>query len=185
VPHYTHGFCTTISQKFLYYLPNSQKLFEMRSSTFNPQLRTLLCLSTNWLAGWLNISVNKREYFKLQICPCREWKPSHPARNPSLYRVKEYCIILHSHRCENLEPKELNTVHITTACVRLSRGSSRTCQDAVEKRNISYHCRESNPDSPAAEPIARRYTDWAIPVYTISCIRLLICNSSTEWFYLA
>jgi hypothetical protein len=60
----------------------------------------------------------------------------------------------------------------------------KTYLDAVEKRKISCHCQESNPDSSTTEPVARR-TDSATPVHIISCIRLLICNRSSEPFDLA
>jgi hypothetical protein len=35
--------------------------------------------------------------------------------------------------------------------------------DAVEKRQSSNFCRESNLDSSGFQPVSRRYTDWAIP----------------------
>jgi hypothetical protein len=55
-----------IRYKYLYYLLNLQKLFEMRSSMFNTQFTTLWYRSANWLAGLnLNIPANKREGFRL------------------------------------------------------------------------------------------------------------------------
>jgi hypothetical protein len=38
--------------------------------------------------------------------------------------------------------------------------------DAVEKWEIYYSCREPNPDSAIIQPLARRYTNWAIPKFT-------------------
>jgi hypothetical protein len=55
-----------IHYKFLYYLLNLQKLFEMRSFMFNAQLITPWYRSTNWLIGLnLNISIDTRECFRL------------------------------------------------------------------------------------------------------------------------
>jgi hypothetical protein len=34
--------------------------------------------------------------------------------------------------------------------------------NAVDKRKIFWSCWDSNPDFPTVEPLARRYTDWAI-----------------------
>jgi hypothetical protein len=34
--------------------------------------------------------------------------------------------------------------------------------DAVLKRKIPSHRRESNPRTPIVQPVAQRYTDWAI-----------------------
>jgi hypothetical protein len=51
---------------FLPYVLNLQKLFEVRSSMFNAQLRKLRFRSTDRLAGLnLNIQVNKRDCFTL------------------------------------------------------------------------------------------------------------------------
>jgi hypothetical protein len=38
----------------------------------------------------------------------------------------------------------------------------RAVLDAVVKRNISSHRRESNPRTPIVQPVAQRYTDEAI-----------------------
>jgi hypothetical protein len=37
--------------------------------------------------------------------------------------------------------------------------------DAVSKRKIHSPRRESKPDHPIVQPVASRYTDWAIPVH--------------------
>jgi hypothetical protein len=39
--------------------------------------------------------------------------------------------------------------------------------DTVEKRKITDLSQELNPDSSAIQLIAHRYTDWAIPAYTV------------------
>jgi hypothetical protein len=39
---------------------------------------------------------------------------------------------------------------------------SRTVLDAVVKRKIPSPRRESNPRAPIVQPVAQRYTDWAI-----------------------
>jgi hypothetical protein len=36
--------------------------------------------------------------------------------------------------------------------------------DVVEKIKISYHCRKSNPNSSAVNPVAYSFTDWTIPI---------------------
>jgi hypothetical protein len=38
----------------------------------------------------------------------------------------------------------------------------RAILDAVVKRKISSPCQESNPRTPSVQPVAKRYTDWAI-----------------------
>jgi hypothetical protein len=43
----------------------------------------------------------------------------------------------------------------------------RAVLDAVVKRKIPSPHRESNPDLPIVQPIASRYTDWAIPAHKI------------------
>jgi hypothetical protein len=40
--------------------------------------------------------------------------------------------------------------------------------DTVEKSKISCPFRKSNPKSSTAQPVARRYTDWAIPAPKLS-----------------
>jgi hypothetical protein len=37
----------------------------------------------------------------------------------------------------------------------------------MDKRKISFFCRKTNAYSSAVQPIARRYTDWAIPAPSI------------------
>jgi hypothetical protein len=34
--------------------------------------------------------------------------------------------------------------------------------DVVSKRKASSPCRESNPDNPIVQPVAQRYTGWAV-----------------------
>jgi hypothetical protein len=52
--------------------------------------------------------------------------------------------------------------------------SPRAVMDAVVKRKIPSPSRESNPTTPIVQPVAQRYTDWAITVlYPISCIHKL------------
>jgi hypothetical protein len=41
----------------------------------------------------------------------------------------------------------------------------RTVLDAVVKRKIPNPCRESNPRTPIVQPVAQRYTDWALTAY--------------------
>jgi hypothetical protein len=64
--------------------------------------------------------------------------------------------------------------------------SPKTYLDAVVKRKIPSPRRESNPDHLIVQPVAQRYTDWAIPAvrfyYVIDNNRaLLICNNSLSW----
>jgi hypothetical protein len=52
--------------KFLYYLLNLQKFYNIRASMFNAKLTTLWHRSINWLVRWNpNVPVNMREYFRL------------------------------------------------------------------------------------------------------------------------
>jgi hypothetical protein len=42
-------------------------------------------------------------------------------------------------------------------------GGPRAVLDAAVKRKIRSPRRESNPRTPIFQPVAQRYTDWAIP----------------------
>jgi hypothetical protein len=54
----------------------------------------------------------------------------------------------------------------------------RTVLDAVVKRKIPSPRRESNPRTPIVQPVAQRYTDWAITAHNNNnkCAKLLFCN---------
>jgi hypothetical protein len=47
----------------------------------------------------------------------------------------------------------------------------RAVLDAVVKRKIPSPCRDSNPKTPIVQPVAQRYTDWAI--YIMYCRKVL------------
>jgi hypothetical protein len=44
-----------------------------------------------------------------------------------------------------------------------SGGEEKNSQEAVVKRRIPSPRRESNLRTPIVQPVAQRYTDWAIP----------------------
>jgi hypothetical protein len=44
----------------------------------------------------------------------------------------------------------------------------------VVKRKIPIPRRESNPDHPIVQPVASRYTDWAVPALVLSTVSSLI-----------
>jgi hypothetical protein len=50
----------------------------------------------------------------------------------------------------------------------------RAVLDAVVKRKITSPRRESNPRTPIVQPIAQRYTDWAITAQIQSSIVLIV-----------
>jgi hypothetical protein len=54
----------------------------------------------------------------------------------------------------------------------------RTVLDAMMKRKIPSTCRESNPRTPIVQPLAQRYTDWAISLLIIhsDCNFLSFCR---------
>jgi hypothetical protein len=60
-------------------------------------------------------------------------------------------------------------------------GGPRAILDAVVKKKIPSSCRETNPRTPIVQPVAQRYTDWAITalevVFTVSIFSryLLVC----------
>jgi hypothetical protein len=47
--------------------------------------------------------------------------------------------------------------------------SPRAVLDAVAKRKIPNPHRESNPRTPIVQPVAQRYTDWAIAALPLQC----------------
>jgi hypothetical protein len=48
-------------------------------------------------------------------------------------------------------------------------GGGRAVLDAVVKRKIPSPRRESNPRTPNVQPVAQRYTDWAITALKWNC----------------
>jgi hypothetical protein len=50
----------------------------------------------------------------------------------------------------------------------------RAVPDAVVKRNIPSPRRESNPRTPIVQPVAQRYTDWAITALEKKCTQTII-----------
>jgi hypothetical protein len=55
----------------------------------------------------------------------------------------------------------------------------RAVLDAVVKRKIPSPRRESNPRTPIVQPVARRYTDWAITARHMGCRNILQPEASS------
>jgi hypothetical protein len=62
----------------------------------------------------------------------------------------------------------------------------RAVLDAVVKRKIPSPRRESNPSTPIVQPVAQRYTDWAITLskwdYTVAWLHLINANHVHNYF---
>jgi hypothetical protein len=56
----------------------------------------------------------------------------------------------------------------------------RAVLDAVVKRKIPSPCRESNPRTPIVQPVAQRYTDWAITALLLSPVSIIIIIISSS-----
>jgi hypothetical protein len=58
-------------------------------------------------------------------------------------------------------------------------GDPRAVLDAVVKRKIPSSRPESNPRTPIVQPVAQRYTNWAIPaiLYSETRLKSLTLNS--------
>jgi hypothetical protein len=59
----------------------------------------------------------------------------------------------------------------------------RAVLDAVVKRKIPRPRRELNPRTPIVQPVAQRYTDWAVTVLIIQIILLVSPNSGQGMFH--
>jgi hypothetical protein len=53
--------------------------------------------------------------------------------------------------------------------------SPRAVMDAVVKRKIPSPRRESNPRTPIFQPVAQRYTDWAIMALSKQKVKFSLC----------
>jgi hypothetical protein len=42
---------------------------------------------THWIEGWVGLRSGIDVVEKIKPCPCRDSKPDHPARSPSLYQL--------------------------------------------------------------------------------------------------
>jgi hypothetical protein len=58
---------------------------------------------------------------------------------------------------------------------------SRAILDAVMKRIIPSLPRESNPRTPIVQPVAQRYTDWAITALCLYCVMLSQAIHTSLW----
>jgi hypothetical protein len=58
---------------------------------------------------------------------------------------------------------------------------SRAGLDAVVKRKIPSPRRESNPRTPIVQPVAQRYTDWAIMALKYNNQPTNLMEHSTPW----
>jgi hypothetical protein len=129
----------------------------------------LLSSVPRWRSHW---RLRSRLNVKVKLCLCFNWTPRHEdvlrewrySSTHSFTSALDGCEWSAS-RSSRFTPRErAPRTHWIEGWV-----GPRTVLDAVVKRKIPSSRRKSNPRTPIVQPVAQRYTDWAIPGLQVKC----------------